>query len=121
MERDKFRCLRCGNENETLNVHHLYYEKGLAPWEYPEWSLITLCEPHHLDEERFKTQSDWNIVASFRRLGADNLAMDRIALMLTEIAIHGKIPGSALYEIDLAIGEIWTRQTWKQTNQTKSP
>ena len=115
MERDKFRCLRCGNEKETLNVHHLYYESGLSPWEYPEWSLITLCRTHHKDEEAFKTQSDWSLVESFRRLGADNRTLNRFAQMLNEISTHGKTPGSALYEIDFSLSEIWTRQTWRNT------
>jgi hypothetical protein len=113
MERDKFRCLVCGDTGTTLNVHHLFYESGLKPWEYPEWSLMTLCEPHHAEEERFKTQADWHIASAFRRLGANNQMMDKIALMLEEITTHGRTPGSALYEIDLAIGEIWTKQTWR--------
>ena len=30
-----------------MHVHHGYYEKGLAPWEYPEQSLHCLCEKCH--------------------------------------------------------------------------
>jgi hypothetical protein len=30
-----------------LNVHHKYYIKGLAPWEYEDNALITLCEDCH--------------------------------------------------------------------------
>ncbi|MHB9110427.1 MAG: HNH endonuclease [Armatimonadota bacterium] len=47
MERDKFRCRWCLNEESTLTVHHSYYEKGLKPWEYPNESLVTLCEECH--------------------------------------------------------------------------
>jgi len=48
MERDNFECQNCGDKDTTLNVHHGYYEKGVDPWEYPDNSLVTLCEPCHL-------------------------------------------------------------------------
>jgi hypothetical protein len=35
------------DENNHLNVHHTYYEKGKKPWEYPIDSLQCLCERHH--------------------------------------------------------------------------
>lgn len=44
MERAGFKCERCGSSNRTLNVHHSYYMKGAAPWEYPDLSLHCLCE-----------------------------------------------------------------------------
>jgi hypothetical protein len=47
MERADFTCEDCGDDSTTLNVHHGYYEKGLAPWEYPNESLHCLCEPCH--------------------------------------------------------------------------
>jgi hypothetical protein len=33
-----------------LNVHHRYYVKGRRPWEYPNFSLVTLCRDCHEDE-----------------------------------------------------------------------
>jgi hypothetical protein len=47
MSRDGFRCRLCGDAETTLNVHHLRYARGAAPWEYPERSLVTVCEPCH--------------------------------------------------------------------------
>jgi len=49
MERDKWYCQSCGKGGEgvTLNVHHVYYESGKAPWEYPSECLITYCEDCH--------------------------------------------------------------------------
>lgn len=47
MQRDEFCCQRCENTTNTLNVHHSYYEKGKSPWEYPAWSLHTLCKDCH--------------------------------------------------------------------------
>ena len=55
MERDKFRCLSCGDEKSTLAVHHLYYVSGRNPWQYPMWSLQTLCEGCH-DMEHFREE-----------------------------------------------------------------
>lgn len=47
MERDHFLCQNCGDETATLNVHHKYYLRGTAPWDYADAALITLCEPCH--------------------------------------------------------------------------
>lgn len=55
-----FRCQLCGSKTQTLHVHHSYYESGKMPWEYPNGSMISLCDKHHdwyhrlLDEEREK-------------------------------------------------------------------
>jgi hypothetical protein len=47
MQRDEFICQSCGDAGKTLNVHHGYYAKGLAPWEYEDETLRTLCEDCH--------------------------------------------------------------------------
>jgi len=51
LERDEFSCQDCGDTESTLHVHHCYYETGKMPWEYPERSLVTLCESCHEDEK----------------------------------------------------------------------
>lgn len=43
--RDKV-CQVCGTDKK-LNVHHIYYDNRLKAWQYPDESLITLCERHH--------------------------------------------------------------------------
>jgi len=50
MQRDDFTCRDCRDKEKTLNVHHAYYVKGRRPWEYPAFSLETLCRDCH--EER---------------------------------------------------------------------
>jgi len=35
-----------------LNVHHTYYQLGRLPWEYPEESLQTYCQPCHMQLHR---------------------------------------------------------------------
>lgn len=47
MNRADFGCQECGNRVATLNVHHRYYEKGRAPWEYPDDAFVCLCEICH--------------------------------------------------------------------------
>jgi 5-methylcytosine-specific restriction endonuclease McrA len=57
MERDGFACVYCDSAEKTLNVHHSYYERGNAPWEYPDSSLHTLCEDCH----RISGKTAWAI------------------------------------------------------------
>ncbi|WP_233863518.1 HNH endonuclease [Paraburkholderia adhaesiva] len=47
MERDGFACVECGDNESTLNVHHVRYLRGVPPWAYPPWLLVTLCESCH--------------------------------------------------------------------------
>lgn len=47
MGRDGWKCVCCGNSDETLNVHHAYYVKDADPWDYPESALVTLCRSCH--------------------------------------------------------------------------
>lgn len=46
-ERDGFACTECGAKDKQLSVHHFYYCKGRAPWEYPLWALATRCSDCH--------------------------------------------------------------------------
>ena len=47
LKRDDFKCRSCRDEEKTLHVHHLRYEKGFEPWEAEDDDLITLCESCH--------------------------------------------------------------------------
>jgi len=51
LERDGWKCSCCGDTETTLNVHHCYYKKDKEPWEYPNKSLIVLCEDCHKEEK----------------------------------------------------------------------
>lgn len=48
-ERDGWDCTNanCLTLNDPLCVHHKRYCDGLAPWEYPDEDLITLCDTCH--------------------------------------------------------------------------
>lgn len=42
-----FKCEKCGNDKEQLNVHHKEYQKGKLIWEYPNSELMVLCKSCH--------------------------------------------------------------------------
>lgn len=45
--RDGFKCTACSSKKK-LHVHHtFYYKQPTDPWEYPDDSLLTLCEKCH--------------------------------------------------------------------------
>lgn len=46
LDRDGHKCTECGSKRH-LNVHHTYYSGGYLAWEYPDDSLVTLCEVCH--------------------------------------------------------------------------
>ena len=50
LERDGFACRKCGSEEDTLVIHHLYYRRGRDPWDYEDDVLVTLCMDCHQDE-----------------------------------------------------------------------
>lgn len=50
LNRDDFSCVSCGDSEETLHIHHCYYDWELEPWEYELKSLITLCATCHEQE-----------------------------------------------------------------------
>ncbi len=45
-QRDNWKCQICGEDKETLHIHHLAYFY-CEPWDYLEEHLITLCELCH--------------------------------------------------------------------------
>lgn len=47
LDRDNHRCTQCGNIDEELHVHHIYYINGNKAWDYPDKALITLCKHCH--------------------------------------------------------------------------
>ena len=52
LNRDNFTCQICGNNKETLHVHHTIYIPGRHIWEYEDFQLITLCESCHYEEHK---------------------------------------------------------------------
>lgn len=50
LKRDSWSCLRCGDSENELHVHHLNYQFGRDPWDYPSDNLQTLCGKCHKEE-----------------------------------------------------------------------
>lgn len=47
LQRSDFSCECCQETEKTLHVHHKFYKKGAAPWEYDADDLQSLCEDCH--------------------------------------------------------------------------
>jgi len=60
LNRADWQCGNCGNKNETLHVHHDYYEKGKLPWEYPDEAYAVLCWRCHgeIEEKKLRLLRD---------------------------------------------------------------
>ncbi len=69
MERDYFACRYCGDEESTLNVHHLDYKAGNDPWDYPEDWLVTLCETCHEEERQNRPIDERSLLHVLRICG----------------------------------------------------
>lgn len=69
LSRDEFKCQSCGDETNTLHVHHRMYIQGREPWEYDDKQLITLCWVCHEEEtEALQTMKD-DLMTSFQNAG----------------------------------------------------
>lgn len=55
LEAADWRCVCCGNRNEQLHAHHIYYYygQGRKPWEYDNDELVSLCDDCHTTEHEF--------------------------------------------------------------------
>ena len=47
LKRSNFACSICGETKSELHIHHKYYLKDKAPWEYSDHSLLCLCSSCH--------------------------------------------------------------------------
>ena len=60
LNRDKWKCKLCKDEETTLHVHHLEYEAKKEPWEYPMSNFKTLCEHCHKEVEFLKNENEFD-------------------------------------------------------------
>jgi hypothetical protein len=78
MKRDGMVCRSCGESEQQLQVHHRYYVSGRDPWEYPDWSLVTLCKCCHgreklAQEDRHpNTHREWEAMVGFLMCDTDD-------------------------------------------------
>jgi len=104
MQMAGFECEDCGTKDKTLNVHHSYYEKDLAPWEYPDQSLHCLCEDCH------KKAQDIDLMLK-RQLGKVELSnMAQLlgyAMALESLTYPMVVLDVFSYEVALGVGDAW--------------
>ena len=75
MQRDEFTCQSCYDSESTLNVHHMWYERGKDPWDYSDKCFVTLCEECHAVESQDRQEQEQLLLLACReqRFFADNL------------------------------------------------
>lgn len=63
LQRDNFTCRKCKDETITLHIHHTFYRKQeTLPWDYPDKSLITLCENCHEYETAYLAEAKQRLI-----------------------------------------------------------
>jgi hypothetical protein len=88
MQRDNFKCKWCLDEKSTLHVHHLKYKNGLKPWEYPDSTLVCICEGCHQEW----TDSLEQILELLATMGSNGVGLHAVyGYLLAEAAICGAI------------------------------
>ena len=86
LERDGFTCRFCSATEETLHIHHLYYEWGKNPWEYPDDALLTLCEGCH-DNESDRRAAESTLIAALRRRGYSIYNIEDMADLFKDVSL----------------------------------
>lgn len=66
LERDEWTCQMCFDSENTLHVHHRYYEKGFEPWEYADEALVALCADCHAEETAARPEAEATLIRSLR-------------------------------------------------------
>lgn len=79
LERDEWACRFCGDSESTLNVHHKWYIPDREPWEYPEDSLLTLCEDCHAQETEKRPEAEQCLVEGSRVPDVDAGTVEKLA------------------------------------------
>ncbi len=82
MQRDNFICQRCYDGEITLNVHHNLYRSGYEPWDYPNETLVTLCEECHRDETLHRRDEEELLLLALRQVGASWADVNNLACNL---------------------------------------
>lgn len=85
MQRDDWMCQLCGDKENTLHVHHVFYLKDKDIWDYPECLLITLCDSCH-EEEHSNAYDD--AISILKQLRKNGILYTDIRNMLEESLIY---------------------------------
>ncbi len=92
MQLDNFSCIKCGEKEKTLNVHHKFYNFGQEPWEYPDCALVTLCEECHEIEDEARREIPLQFLETLAIKGWLNSEMSDLIVLLDMILSYGDTP-----------------------------
>jgi len=81
-QRDSFCCSNCGNDKLQIEVHHLDYELGHEPWEYPVEFLKTLCRHCHEQERSFREKQERELLTAFKMAGFHVTTLTKLKTLL---------------------------------------
>lgn len=93
LQRDNFTCQICGSTEKTLHVHHLCYRKGAKIWEYPDNTLITLCEDCHRMEHEMRLENDYSVTNLIHDLTYSGFTYFELVSILYKIAYESFVNG----------------------------
>lgn len=80
-QRDNFTCQYCFSTEDTLNVHHFYYQG--EPWDVPLDALITLCECCHRTETERRPQAERGLLNALQYINATCYQIDSLYELLS--------------------------------------
>lgn len=66
LQRDNWMCFNCHDNTKTLHVHHIEYEGGAEPWDYPDDYYQTLCFDCHNRYESNKKEYESQLISDYR-------------------------------------------------------
>lgn len=107
LERDSWTCQLCADDARTLHVHHLWYQRGKDPWEYPMSALLTLCSECHEEEGNSLREQESALCDAMKRCGA--MSSDFNEVMYSFVAGRCFLPDGGVATVD---GPPWRLIAW---------
>lgn len=101
LQRDNFTCQICGSTEKTLHVHHLCYRKDAKIWDYPDNTLITLCEDCHRMEHEMQSENDYSVTNLIHDLSISGFTNFELVSILYKIAHESFVNNNQLIIDDL--------------------
>lgn len=101
LQRDNFTCQICGSTEKTLHVHHLCYRKDAKIWDYPDNTLITLCEDCHRTEHEMQSENDYSVTNLINDLLISGFTNFELVSILYKIAHESFVNNNQLIIDDL--------------------
>lgn len=107
LERDDWKCQKCGNSEEMLVVHHKWYGnerdtesnefRWRYPWEYDDGDLVTLCDSCHQEEHEELSTIEADLIQILKQAGF--MSEDMINLATPFVGVNRKIEPKEVTEI----------------------